>query len=173
MAQLTVLSGSRKGESFEIGADRITIGRSQDNRIALDEASVSSHHCEIVRGDGGYTLRDLQSTNGTCVNGSPVQTAALADGDRVQVGGIELQVSGTDMPAAPARPAAAAAEPAPAAAPAPATASRRPGPPTQEMPAVFETRRDSRTLQGVIVTAVIVIVAAAALWLLFRLQSIP
>jgi pSer/pThr/pTyr-binding forkhead associated (FHA) protein len=69
-----------------------TIGRSTGADFILDAALVSRVHCQLVAmGDGALELRDLESTNGTYVNGTRIETAArLSPGDKVQVGRVEL-----------------------------------------------------------------------------------
>jgi pSer/pThr/pTyr-binding forkhead associated (FHA) protein len=68
-----------------------TIGRSTGADFILDAALVSRVHCELLAlGDGTLAVRDLESTNGTYVNGQRVETATLSPGDRVQVGRVEL-----------------------------------------------------------------------------------
>lgn len=68
-----------------------TIGRSTGADFILDAALVSRVHCQLLAlGDGALELRDLDSTNGTYVNGTRVEKARLAPGDRVQVGRVEL-----------------------------------------------------------------------------------
>jgi pSer/pThr/pTyr-binding forkhead associated (FHA) protein len=64
----------------------VTIGRLADNRIVLDHPSVSSHHaCVFMDGDR-YIVEDLQSTNGTFVNGGRVSRRTLRDGDVLKIG---------------------------------------------------------------------------------------
>jgi ABC transport system ATP-binding/permease protein len=69
-----------------------TIGRSTGADFILDAALVSRVHCQLVAlGDGALELRDLDSTNGTYVNGARIEKAArLSSGDKVQVGRVEL-----------------------------------------------------------------------------------
>ena len=68
-----------------------TIGRSTGADFILDAALVSRVHCQfLAMGDGGLEVRDLESTNGTYVNGNRVERALLSPGDRVQVGRVEL-----------------------------------------------------------------------------------
>jgi len=69
----------------------ISIGRTPDNALVLDDGSVSRHHASLTSGPDGWTLRDHGSTNGTFVNGVRVREALLRDGDRVRVGGVILQ----------------------------------------------------------------------------------
>lgn len=75
--------------SFELAEAVITIGRGPDNVVHLEDPSVSGRHAQIsVTGDV-YELRDLDSTNGTRVNGTSVTTATLQPGDRLKFGKVE------------------------------------------------------------------------------------
>ncbi|MGH2500126.1 MAG: FhaA domain-containing protein [Candidatus Limnocylindria bacterium] len=73
-----------------LGPEALTIGRDPQNDIVLDDRRVSRRHAEIRLRLGRYTLYDLQSTNGTFVNGRRVAEVVLSDGDRVAIGGVEL-----------------------------------------------------------------------------------
>jgi hypothetical protein len=76
-----------------LGPDAVTIGRDPENDLVLDDRRVSRRHAEIRLRLGRYTLYDLQSTNGTFVNGRRVAEVVLSDGDRVQIGGTELVIA--------------------------------------------------------------------------------
>jgi len=66
--------------------DVITIGRSQGNDVVVSETYVSSTHAEIKRTRDGYILRDLDSRNGTCVNGREIRKPyILKNGDKVSL----------------------------------------------------------------------------------------
>jgi pSer/pThr/pTyr-binding forkhead associated (FHA) protein len=68
-----------------------TIGRATGADFIVDAALVSRVHCRVTALPGGeLEIRDLESTNGTYVNGERVETARLAPGDRLQVGRVEL-----------------------------------------------------------------------------------
>lgn len=68
-----------------------TLGRATGADFIVDAALVSRVHCRLtVSKDGQLELRDLESTNGTYVNGERVGAVNLASGDRVQVGRVEL-----------------------------------------------------------------------------------
>ncbi|HEX5432413.1 MAG TPA: transglycosylase SLT domain-containing protein [Bryobacteraceae bacterium] len=73
--------------SYPIRGDTVRIGRSAENDIVLsEEPSVSARHLEIRRVDGDYWLHDLDSTNGTYLNGERVQEAALRPPASIQLG---------------------------------------------------------------------------------------
>jgi pSer/pThr/pTyr-binding forkhead associated (FHA) protein len=71
-----------------------TVGRATGADFIVDAALVSRVHCRLTASAGGdLEVKDLDSTNGTFVNGERVQQAPLADGDRIQVGRLELLVT--------------------------------------------------------------------------------
>ena len=72
--------------------DALTIGRSRDNSIVLDDMLVSRRHLRITADDEGLLLEDLGSRNGTYVNGRRVERAHLQEGDRIGVGGTTFEV---------------------------------------------------------------------------------
>ena len=88
-AFIEVVSERRR---IPLGVDPVAIGRDGENDLVLDDRRVSRRHAEIRLRLGRYTLYDLQSTNGTYVNGRRVAEIVLSDGDRVQIGGSELVV---------------------------------------------------------------------------------
>ena len=68
-----------------------TIGRAIGADFIVDAALVSRVHCRLtVLPEGELEVRDLESTNGTFVNGTRIETARLSPGDRLQVGRVEL-----------------------------------------------------------------------------------
>ena len=68
-----------------------TIGRATGADFIVDAALISRVHCRLTAlADGELEVRDLESTNGTFVNGERIETARLAPGDRLQVGRVEL-----------------------------------------------------------------------------------
>jgi len=80
-------------ESVPIDRRVITIGRAADNVISFpDDSNVSRYHAEIEnRGDGDYWLFDLNSSNGTRLNGEPVSVEKpLFDGDSIEIGGSQM-----------------------------------------------------------------------------------
>jgi pSer/pThr/pTyr-binding forkhead associated (FHA) protein len=101
MARLVVLSEGFKGRACELKVDRTTIGRLEDNAFQIPEPSVSSHHCEIILRGKEVLVKDLNSTNGTYIDGDPVTEAPLKSGQILRLGQVELQLeNGTPTPAA-------------------------------------------------------------------------
>ena len=82
--------GGRAGESFPLQEDRLSIGRSPDAGIFLDDVTVSRNHALVVRRRDGRYIDDLGSLNGTSVNRRRIESHALADGDEIQVGKYKL-----------------------------------------------------------------------------------
>jgi predicted component of type VI protein secretion system len=125
MAKLVVLSPGLAGRSQEIKADKTTIGRVEDNVFQLAEPSVSSHHCEIFLRGSDVVVKDLDSTNGTFINGEKTSEGVLKPGQTLRLGQVELRLEteGTTA-AAPAPATAAPAAPAPASAPSPSQARK-------------------------------------------------
>jgi pSer/pThr/pTyr-binding forkhead associated (FHA) protein len=70
-----------------------TIGRSSGAEFLVDAGLVSRLHCQLTAGATELQVKDLDSTNGTFVNGKRVSEATLADGDRLGVGRVEFLVS--------------------------------------------------------------------------------
>ena len=93
MIQLDVIAGSNKGASFQTEESSFVIGRARTNRIILLDNKVSAGHAQIERRHQTYCLRDLNSTNGTFVNGRAITTEAkLAEGDEIRLGQTVLRV---------------------------------------------------------------------------------
>jgi hypothetical protein len=86
-AMLIAYEGELKGERWILDQDCTTIGRSIDCDVVLPKRQVSRYHAQIERDDGGYVLRDLESKNGTYVNGDRVHHKPyhLKDGDEIQI----------------------------------------------------------------------------------------
>lgn len=86
---LTVYLPADSPTTHEFVGSKLSIGRLGDNDVQLDEASVSSRHAEIVAQDGAVLLRDLDSTNGTFLNGEQVTGEhPLNEGDEIYFGGV-------------------------------------------------------------------------------------
>lgn len=68
----------------------ISIGRSLDNDVVIDDKRVSRRHAQVRLLPGSAAFYDLASANGSMINGQPVEQVALRDGDRISLGGVEL-----------------------------------------------------------------------------------
>ncbi|MBI1309826.1 FHA domain-containing protein [bacterium] len=88
MALLTfqVLEGMERGRVLSNLQPPITIGREEDNGVQLNDERVSRFHAKIQEDEEQVILTDLESTNGTRVNGHPVQMHVLRIGDQVAIG---------------------------------------------------------------------------------------
>ena len=82
--------GGRAGESFTVTNDRVSIGRSPDAGVFLDDVTVSRNHALLVRRREGFYIDDLGSLNGTYVNRRRIESHLLADGDEIKVGKYKL-----------------------------------------------------------------------------------
>ena len=82
--------GGRAGESYGIEGERMTIGRSPDAGVFLDDVTVSRNHALLVRRRDGLYIDDLGSLNGTYVNRRRIESHRLQNGDELQVGKYKL-----------------------------------------------------------------------------------
>ncbi len=95
MPKLVVLSQGLAGLSYELKTDKITVGRVEDNSFQVLDPSVSSHHCEILLKGNDVIVRDLNSTNGTFINGKQVSgEASIPAGQVLRLGQVEIRVEG-------------------------------------------------------------------------------
>ena len=88
---LIVVAGRARGRSVPI-AESVSIGRGDDNVLAIPDPALSRHHCVVEMGAAGSIVRDLDSKNGVFVNGCPVTERALADSDQIRIGDSALLV---------------------------------------------------------------------------------
>ena len=97
-SRLTVRGGPQSGRSFALYGNEITIGRSSDNIVVLEDPSVSRHHARVSRQGPSYFLEDLGSSSGTRLNGGTVQQPVrLIQGGIIRLGDTELAFR-TDEP---------------------------------------------------------------------------
>jgi len=85
---LRFVSGDHEGEVHELEGPRVTLGRKPGNNLQINDSSVSGTHAELLIEEGGVTLRDRNSTNGTKVAGAPVEERQLAHGDELGFGSV-------------------------------------------------------------------------------------
>jgi pSer/pThr/pTyr-binding forkhead associated (FHA) protein len=82
--------GGRVGQSFPLHGERMTIGRSPERDVFLDDVTVSRDHAVLVRRSGAWYLDDSGSLNGTYVNRRRIESHRLEDGDELQIGKYKL-----------------------------------------------------------------------------------
>lgn len=90
--QLLVESGSQAGRAFPVPDGASTIGRSSDNTIVLDEPDVSRRHARLERNGNYLRIQDMNSKNGTWINGEAVHLSDIQPGDRIRLGSQELRL---------------------------------------------------------------------------------
>src|SRR4051812_43132658 len=130
MSKLVLLTEGFAGRTYELNVEKTTVGRVEDNAFQIAEPSVSSHHAEIILKGNDVVVKDLNSTNGTFINGEKVTEAVLKPGQTLKLGQVELRLEGKDGAGAPAT--AGAKPPAGAAAKAPASPSAGQKQPTSQ-----------------------------------------
>jgi pSer/pThr/pTyr-binding forkhead associated (FHA) protein len=86
LIELDQVEGTAGRRMHDIGDEVVTVGRSPESYIFLDDVTVSRQHAEIARGDSGYRIRDVGSLNGTYVNRVRVDAVDLRNGDEIQIG---------------------------------------------------------------------------------------
>ncbi|MBM3883357.1 MAG: FHA domain-containing protein [Verrucomicrobia bacterium] len=92
MPKFVVLTEGFAGTTYELTAERTTVGRLEDNTWQLAEPSVSGHHCEILLRANDIVVRDLNSTNGTFINGVATREGVLKPGQVLRLGQVEIRV---------------------------------------------------------------------------------
>ena len=88
VGRLEILNGGFEGMTYELSDQEVVIGRNPTTDITLLDEGISREHALILFDEDlpGYLVEDLQSTNGTKVNGKRVRSAVLAEGDEIQIG---------------------------------------------------------------------------------------
>jgi pSer/pThr/pTyr-binding forkhead associated (FHA) protein len=104
MVKLVLLSAGMTGRTHELKVDKTTVGRVEDNTFQISEPSVSSHHCEVLLKGNDVFIKDLNSTNGTFINGEKVTESLLKPGQVLRLGQIEMRLE-SGSPGATAAPA--------------------------------------------------------------------
>jgi pSer/pThr/pTyr-binding forkhead associated (FHA) protein len=111
MARLVIQNQGMTGRTHELNVDRTTIGRVEDNTFPIADPSVSSHHCEAHLHGGEILIRDLNSTNGSFINGEKITEKVLKPGQVLRLGQVEIKLEVEGAAATPS-PAPAPAAPA-------------------------------------------------------------
>jgi hypothetical protein len=89
-AMVLIARGSHKGSRYLITAEGVTIGRSADSAIFLDDVTVSRKHATIVKSGKSFALKDAGSLNGTYIDNTSVTEHTLVSGDEFQIGKFHL-----------------------------------------------------------------------------------
>ena len=82
--------GGRVGQSFPLSGEHMSVGRSPDAEVFLDDVTVSRDHAVLVHRHGGWFLDDSGSLNGTYVNRRRIDSHRLEDNDELQIGKYKL-----------------------------------------------------------------------------------
>jgi hypothetical protein len=92
-SRLVITSGAKAGVEFPLGRDEITIGRSSDSAIIIRDDYTSTHHARLMLWNGRWMIQDLDSTNGTFLNGSRVTVPTpIPLGATVKVGATTFEL---------------------------------------------------------------------------------
>ena len=85
-------------DTFKIDKDEITIGRNSANDITINNLAVSDRHARIVRDQSGYFVEDLNSTNGTFVNGRKINRIGIGGHQEITIGKhlLDVRVTGKE-----------------------------------------------------------------------------
>jgi hypothetical protein len=102
VATVLGLDGPLAGKRFAIGSQPITFGRGDENAVVLTTLLASRVHAELRQEADGHVLYDLDSSNGTWVNGNRVTVHRLQPGDEIVIGGESFRFEASQGPAAPA-----------------------------------------------------------------------
>jgi len=121
--KLTIEQGRGRGQAFDFEDDEITIGRTEENDVVLFEQGVSRRHSRITFDGSHYYVVDMDSANGTLLNGTKVTREVLEDGDAIGIGAVVFRFDSgptgpatrvvSEVPDLPAKGKPAAAAPAP------------------------------------------------------------
>lgn len=102
MGKLVITDNTGVTTEYTLDKERVTLGRQASNDVLLNDKAVSGHHAAIVTILDDSFLEDLDSTNGTQVNGQPVTKHPLAHGDVITVGRNTVRYFSSDAPVADA-----------------------------------------------------------------------
>ncbi|MBI4568077.1 MAG: FHA domain-containing protein [Planctomycetes bacterium] len=107
--RLRVIQGGKERiVEIDPAKEIFTVGRDEGNTLQIMEGKASREHCQLMLSAGAYKLVDLESSNGTRVNGKPVTSHMLAPGDAIEIGATRLVFEASDGPGAQAPPPAPA-----------------------------------------------------------------
>ncbi|MFM2214651.1 MAG: hypothetical protein RJA88_20 [Actinomycetota bacterium] len=96
-AMVFIHRGAQKGSRFLVTAEGVSIGRSPESSIFLDDVTVSRKHASIEKVGTSFTLKDSGSLNGSYVNNESVTEKVLTSGDEIQIGKFHLLFIGSKL----------------------------------------------------------------------------
>jgi adenylate cyclase len=90
---LVICTGGFEGMEYELTSDETLIGRNPKTDITLLDENISREHAIVLLDEetGAYTIEDLQSSNGTKVNGKRIRSADLIDADEIEIGNTRFR----------------------------------------------------------------------------------
>jgi adenylate cyclase len=99
---LVICTGGFEGMEYALTSDETLIGRNPNTDITLLDENISREHAIVLLDEetGAYTIEDLQSSNGTKVNGKRIRSADLVDADEVEIGNTRFRFLLRDAPSA-------------------------------------------------------------------------
>src|SRR6266480_6785580 len=95
MPKLSLMFDNKIMKEVPVGSRPVTIGRSPDNDLPVDNLAVSNYHARVYVEGGRLVVEDLDSLNGTFVNDMRVERATLHDGDSIHIGKHHIKVDAT------------------------------------------------------------------------------
>ncbi len=101
MTKLVILNQGMTGRTLELSVERTTVGRVEENTFQIAAPSVSSRHAEILLRGSEVLVHDLNSTNGTFINGEKITEAVLLPGQTLRLGQVELKIDDGQPVSAP------------------------------------------------------------------------
>ena len=99
---LVICEGGFEGMEYELSSGETLIGRNPTTDITLLDENISREHAIVLLDEetGGYTIEDLQSSNGTKVNGKRIRSVKLADTDEIEIGNTRFRFLLRGVPSA-------------------------------------------------------------------------
>lgn len=86
LAKIKTVEGPDKGLEFQIDQPKVVLGRGEDCDVLLTDLQASRTHAKILQDGNDYFLCDLNSKNGTFLNGVKIKERLLVDGDKIKIG---------------------------------------------------------------------------------------
>lgn len=91
LPKITVILPDERPRVYELEAEYTHVGRASGNEIPVSDLAVSNRHCIFILNGSDVIVRDLNSSNGTVVNGQTISEAVLRPGDVIQIGGVQMK----------------------------------------------------------------------------------